>query len=136
MKTFNTAKIGDIAERFSSKAMLTAMATLCICFFLAYMSAALWFYTILVITAFFTCTHAHKRIVNRIIHHRKFALFPGYAEQCCQREVQTCSRGEFLRMPDPKRRQSKSMNNTILWLWTVLPLKSKDLNFQISERNS
>lgn len=111
MKTFNTAKIGDIAERFSSKAMLTALATLCIYFFLAYMSAALWFYTILVIAAFVTCTHAPKRIVNRIIHHRKFALFPGYAEQCCQREVQTCSRGEFLRMPDPERRQSKSMNN-------------------------
>ena len=109
MKTFDTVKIKDIAEGFSSKAMLAAMATLCICFFLAYMSAALWFYTILVITAFFTCTHAHKRIVNRIIHHRKFALFPGYAEQCCQREVQTCSRGEFLRMPDPERRQSKSM---------------------------
>lgn len=106
MKTFDTVKIKDIAEIFTSKAMLTAMATLCIGSFLAYMSAALW-YTILVITAFVTCTHAHKRIVNRIIHHRKFALFPGYAEQCCQREVQTCSRGEFLRMPDPERRQSK-----------------------------
>jgi ABC-type bacteriocin/lantibiotic exporter with double-glycine peptidase domain len=55
MKTFNTAKIGDIAERFSSKAMLTAISTLCICFFLTYMSAALWFYTILVIAAFVTC---------------------------------------------------------------------------------
>ncbi len=109
MNMIDTARNNDIAERFSSKAMLAAMATLCICFFLAHMSAALWFYTILVITAFFTITYAQKRIVNRIIHHRKFALFPGYAEQCCQREVQTCSRSEFLRMPDPKRRQSKSM---------------------------
>jgi len=80
MKTIDTAKIKDIAEIFTSKAMLAAMATLCIGFFTAYMSAALWFYTILVTTAFFTCTHAHKRIVNRIIHRRKFALFPGYAE--------------------------------------------------------
>jgi hypothetical protein len=82
MKTFDTKKIKDIAKGFRSQAMLAAIATLCICFFLAYMSAVLWFNTIFVITAFFTCTHAHKRIVNRIIHHRKFALFPGYAEQC------------------------------------------------------
>jgi hypothetical protein len=40
-----------------------------------------------------------------------------------------------LRMPDPERRQSKSMNNTILWLWTALPLKSNDFNLPIRERN-
>jgi hypothetical protein len=78
MKTFGTAKIKDIAEEFISMAMLAVMATLCIRFFIAYMAASVWFY-ILTAKPFFTCTYARKRIVNRITHHRKFALFPGYA---------------------------------------------------------
>jgi hypothetical protein len=85
MKTFDAERIKDIVEEFTSKAMLVAMATLCIRFFMAYMTASVRFYT-MTATAFFSCRYAQKRIVNRIVHHRKFALFPGYAKHSCSHE--------------------------------------------------
>jgi len=83
MKTFETTRLRDIAEDLTSRAMLAAMATLCIRFFTAYMAASVWIYMIALTTIFFTHSNAQKRIVNRIIHQRKFALFPGYAKQSC-----------------------------------------------------
>ena len=62
-----------------------AMATLCIRFFKAYMTASVRFYMMTEMTSF-SCTYARKRIVNRIVHHRKFALFPGYAKHNCSHE--------------------------------------------------
>ncbi len=85
MTTFDAAKIKEIAEEFTSKAMLAAMATLCIRFFMAYMAASVRFYT-MTATTFFSCTYAQKRIVNRITHHCKFALFPGCTKHNCSHE--------------------------------------------------
>jgi hypothetical protein len=76
MKTFDAAKIRDIAGKLSQWAMLAAMVTLCISFFRAYMAAAVWFYT-LTVKPLFNCTYARKRVINRIVHHRKFAVFAG-----------------------------------------------------------
>jgi len=85
MKTLDAERIRDIAEEFTSKAMLAAMATLCIRFFMACMTASVRFYTMTEMTSF-SCIYAQKRIVNRIVHHRKFALFPGYAKHNCSNE--------------------------------------------------
>jgi len=85
MKIFDTATIKDLTDAFASKAMLTAMATLCIRFFMAYRTASVRFYT-MTATIFFSCTYARKRIANSITHDRKFALFPGYAKQYCRHE--------------------------------------------------
>jgi len=85
MLTLDAERIRDIAEEFTSKAMLAAMATLCIRFFMAYMEASVRFYSMTAMT-FFTCIYARKRIVNRITHHRKFALFTGYAKHNCSHE--------------------------------------------------
>jgi hypothetical protein len=74
MKTFDAATIRDMAEALASKTMLAAMATLCIRFIRAYMAASVWFYAIIV-RPFFTCAYARKRVTNRVIHHRKFAVF-------------------------------------------------------------
>jgi hypothetical protein len=74
MKTLDAATIRDMAEALASKTMLAAIATLCIRFIRAYMAASVWFYTIIV-ALLFTCAYARKRIVNGVIHHRKFAVF-------------------------------------------------------------
>jgi hypothetical protein len=95
MKTFDTARIKDIAEEFTSKAILAALSTLCIRFFMAYMTASVWFY-ILTANAFFTCIYARKRIVKRIAHHRKFAVFPGGSRhRSIIGERPVCSRWAF-----------------------------------------
>jgi hypothetical protein len=74
MKTLDVATIRDMAEAIASRAILAAMAMLCIRFIMAYMAASVWFQTISTVPLF-TCIYARKRIVNRIIHHRKYALF-------------------------------------------------------------
>jgi hypothetical protein len=75
MKTLDAATIKDMEEGYASKIMLATMAMLCICFIEAYIAASVWFYTIIV-APFFTCAYARKRVTNRIIHARKFAVFP------------------------------------------------------------
>jgi hypothetical protein len=85
MKMFDAAKFRNIAEELTSKAMMAAMVTLSIRFFMVYMAASLWFYTISVMP-FFNCIYARKRIVNRIAHRRKFALFPGGSKYYCPNE--------------------------------------------------
>ncbi|SDE94739.1 hypothetical protein SAMN05216464_11134 [Mucilaginibacter pineti] len=74
MKTFDAATIGDMAEDYASQTVFAAMAALCIRFITAYLAASVWFQTISIMP-FFACTYARKRIVNRITHQRKFALF-------------------------------------------------------------
>ncbi|EHQ26573.1 hypothetical protein [Mucilaginibacter paludis] len=74
MKKFDAAKFKDMAEEIASKTMLGAMAMLCILFIRGYMAALMYLNTIMVMPLF-TCAYARKRIVNRITHQRKFALF-------------------------------------------------------------
>ena len=74
MKPFDAATITDMAEAFASKTMLAVMAMLCIRFIRAYMAASVWFYT-LSVAPFFICACARKRIVNRVTHQCKFAVF-------------------------------------------------------------
>ena len=70
----DAATIRDMAEAIASHTVFAAMAMLCIHFITAYMAASVWFQTISIMS-FFTCTYPRKRVVNRIIHDRKFALF-------------------------------------------------------------
>jgi len=74
MKILNAAKIKEIAVELTSRVMLAAMARLCIRFFMTYLAPSAKFYT-MTATISFSCTYARKRIVNRINHERKFALF-------------------------------------------------------------
>jgi hypothetical protein len=76
MKTTVTAKMMDIAGIISRLAMLAAMATLCIRFILAYLAAGARYYTNLVMPKYSNAC-ARKRVNNKPVHHRKFALFPG-----------------------------------------------------------
>ncbi|MDB5151448.1 MAG: hypothetical protein JWR54_199 [Mucilaginibacter sp.] len=76
MKTAVAAKKMDIAGIISCLAMLAAMATLCIRFILAYLAAGAGYYTNLVMPKFSNAC-VRKRVNNRFVHHRKFALFPG-----------------------------------------------------------
>lgn len=73
METLDAATIRNMAAVTASKAMLAAMATLCILFIQSYMAVLVGFY-ILIIAPIPTCACARKRIVNRVIHHRKFAV--------------------------------------------------------------
>lgn len=74
MKMLDAAKIRDIAGKLSQWAMLAAMVTLCIRSIRAYMAAVVRLYTPSA-PPVLTCTYARKRVVNRVIHHRKFAVF-------------------------------------------------------------
>jgi hypothetical protein len=74
MKTLDAAIIKYMAEAISRVTMLATMRSLCIRFIQAYISKCLWVYTT---TAKQVCNpaYARKRIANRTIHDRKFALF-------------------------------------------------------------
>ena len=74
MKTLDAAKTRNMAEVLASKIMLAVMASLCIRFICAYLIASVWF-QIIPVASILTFTCARKRIINRNIHDRKFALF-------------------------------------------------------------
>jgi hypothetical protein len=80
MDMLYSAKIRDMAEAIAAQTILAALAMLCISFIRAYMVALVCFNTIL-LTPFFTCTYARKRVSNRSNHERKFALFTGCTGQ-------------------------------------------------------
>lgn len=82
MKVFDVTKLRDMAEAVASQIMLTVMATLCIRFIIAYMAATARFYA-LPATPILLLTYARKRVINRIAHLRKFALFTCGGGQGC-----------------------------------------------------
>ncbi|RKR83521.1 hypothetical protein BDD43_3731 [Mucilaginibacter gracilis] len=79
MKTLDAATIRDMAEAIAYKTMLAAIATLCSRFILKYMAVGLCYYHN--IRPFLYRAYAQKRIANKNIHDRKFALFTGCTEQ-------------------------------------------------------
>jgi hypothetical protein len=80
METSDAATISDIAERLHSNVMLTVMTLLSVRLVIAYVAAFLGLYVIKM-QLLINCTYARKRMFSRIIHHRKFALFPCSSKQ-------------------------------------------------------
>ncbi|MCS3732377.1 hypothetical protein [Mucilaginibacter dorajii] len=74
MKTIDVTTIRDRTEDYASKAMLAAMAALCIRFILRYMAACLWFY-IITIRPLFNHAYVRKRVTHTSTHDRKEAVF-------------------------------------------------------------
>ncbi len=75
MKKPGKATIRNIVRIISEKAMLPVMAMLFARFIQAYIAVCLWYCEIpnLHIS---NDAYAPKRVVDRFVHHRKFALFP------------------------------------------------------------
>lgn len=80
MKIVDAAKIIDIARIISLTVMLAYMVLLFIRFLNSYLSACVLYLTVRRQTIF-NCPYARKRVVNRIAHDRKFALFQRYGEK-------------------------------------------------------
>jgi hypothetical protein len=74
MKTFNAGTIRNMAEDYTSKVILAAMAALCIRFIRRYMAVCLWFYTITA-QPLFNHAYVRKRVIHLSVHDRKDALF-------------------------------------------------------------
>jgi hypothetical protein len=74
MKKPGKATIRNIVRIISEKAMLPAMAILFARFIQAYMAVCLWYCEIPNLHLF-NDAYAPKRVGNRSVHHRKFALF-------------------------------------------------------------
>lgn len=75
MKTLDAAKIMDIAEKLISMLMLAYAALLFIRFIRSYMGVCIYYFTIY-IQPLFKCAYARKRVVHRVAHQCKDALFP------------------------------------------------------------
>lgn len=76
MKTLDAAKLTDIAGRYFRRAMLAFVAMLCIRFIRRYVDG--WVrYKILYMQTGFNCAYAQKRVGNKVVHDRKYAIFPG-----------------------------------------------------------
>lgn len=69
----------NIARMISEKAILPAMAMLLASFIRAYLAVSR-LHCKLPRLPIFNDTYASKRVNNRSVHHRKFALFPSGAE--------------------------------------------------------
>lgn len=80
MKTLNASKIRNTVEALTSKAILVIRTLLCIRFVTPKMSASFHIYFIKMLNLF-NCAHARKRLLTRVVHHRKFALFTPGNEQ-------------------------------------------------------
>lgn len=80
MKILDAAKITDIARIISLTVMLAYMVLLFIRFINSYLSACVLYFTVHR-QAVFNRPYARKRVVNRVAHDRKFALFQRYGEQ-------------------------------------------------------
>jgi hypothetical protein len=74
METFGVAKITNIARKLFLLSMLAALASLISRFNRFYKSTVQWHLS-LPVGSFYNSIYYPKRIVNRIVHHRKFALF-------------------------------------------------------------
>jgi hypothetical protein len=80
METFGAAKITNIARKLFLLSMLAALASLISRFNRFYKSTVEWHLSLL-FGSFYNCIYHPKRIINRIVHHRKFALFTCGNEQ-------------------------------------------------------
>lgn len=80
MKIVDAAKIIDIARIISLTVMLAYMVLLFIRFINSYLSACVLYLTVHR-QAVFNRPYARKRVVNRVAHDRKFALFQRYGEK-------------------------------------------------------
>jgi hypothetical protein len=74
MKTLEAVKIMDIARTLIPFAMLAAIAILAIRFIRTYMEVCIDEFTIY-IQPIFKCAYARKRVIGRIDHERKDAVF-------------------------------------------------------------
>lgn len=89
MNTLVTAKLIDITSHLYLKVMLAAMVLL--------LNRIRYFYglvlvRVITITLFCITTYARKRVINRVIHHRKYATFPIYPDGTTTiRERITCT---------------------------------------------
>lgn len=86
MKTLSTAKFTDMAHRIGVGVMLAALAQL---FNRIHLLGTL-IVLLRTIGCSCHCTYARKRVANRIINHRKYALFPG-----CPNGLSCCSGKEY-----------------------------------------
>lgn len=75
MRTLGTAKFTDMTHRICVGVMLAALALLLTRYLCIFGTIPLGF---VLMACPCHCTYARKRVANRIIHHRKYALFPGY----------------------------------------------------------
>lgn len=75
MKTLDAVKTMNIARTLIPVAMLAAIAILTIRFIRMYMVACIDYFTIY-IQPLFKCAYARKRVLNRIAHDCKNAVFP------------------------------------------------------------
>jgi hypothetical protein len=78
MKMFDAVKMKDIVKRFNSKTMLAAVAILAICFKTC-RNVTVWPCTV-TFRSLSNYAYAQKRIISKVVHLRKFALFPGCAK--------------------------------------------------------
>lgn len=77
MKVFSAATIRQMAEVLISKDMLPVITILCIHLVKTKLN---FLVNIMPLTPILICACARKIIVIRIIHHRKFAVFPIYPD--------------------------------------------------------
>ena len=94
MDSLGTAKFKDINHTLHVRVMLAALALLLTRFLCIFGTIPLGF---ILMACPCDCTYARKRVVNRIIHHRKYALFPGYPNG-----LNSCSGTDNLRIGDVK----------------------------------
>ena len=74
MKTLSTASFIDIQ---SNNCLIVLLATLALLLSRIHLLGTL-IVLLRTIECSCHCAYARKRVANRIIHHRKYALFPGY----------------------------------------------------------
>lgn len=74
MKIVDAVKIQDIPRIISLSVMLAYMAVLFIRFIKVYLSVVIVY--VLSLTTVLYCYRVRKRVVNRIVHDRKSAVFP------------------------------------------------------------
>jgi hypothetical protein len=74
MEMFGVATITNIARKLFLLSMLADMASLVSRFNWFYKSTVEW-HSSLFVGSFCNCIYHPKRIINRTVHHRKFALF-------------------------------------------------------------
>jgi hypothetical protein len=76
MKVLDAAKLTDITKMLSLSVMLTYTVWLFIHFIKTYLSVVIGFKTIF-LQIVIGCPNARKRVVNRVVHDFKDAIFPG-----------------------------------------------------------
>lgn len=76
MKIVDTAKITDMARIISFVTMLAYAALLFIRFISGYLSCCVE-YIFIHLETIFNCAYARKRVINKVVHDRKYTVFAG-----------------------------------------------------------